>query len=135
MKSDNCVFLRGRLGADPESRRLPSGVLVVRLRLATHARWSSDAGAVSERTDWHNVDVWGKSAEFCLRYLQKGAPVLVMGAIRNDRVDREGVSRVFSTVRAWEVVSLANGGQRLADSEANGGGGAPVPPQGRALPF
>ena len=135
MKSDNCVFLRGRLGADPETRRLPSGVMVVRLRLATHARWTDSTGAVAERTDWHNVDVWGKSAEFCARYLCKGAPVLVMGAIRNDRVEGDRGPRTFSTVRAWEVVSLANGERRGEDSETQTESGGHEKSQRAALPF
>jgi single-strand DNA-binding protein len=134
MKANNLVILQGHLGATPEGRLLPSGARAVRLRLATHCFWKSKSGERSERTDWHHVEVWDRLAEFCLKYLQKGDKVQVLGAIRNDVVERDGKKLTYSSVRAWEINALSSIGSRTPRSmEDNGSAAAAVTAE--AMPF
>ena len=67
--SVNKVILVGNLGRDPEVRYLPSGQTVAKFTLATSDSFSDRAGARQERTEWHNIVVWGKQAEIAQQYL------------------------------------------------------------------
>jgi single-strand DNA-binding protein len=89
MPSVNKVLLSGNLGANPELRVTPKGTPVTELSIATNHR-VKEGEAWVDRTDWHRVDVWGKTAELAARYLQKGSAVLIEGALRTDTwVDAE----------------------------------------------
>lgn len=72
MASVNKVILVGNLGRDPELRYTQSGQAVATFSIATTDRWRDKEGANQERTEWHRIVVWGKSAENCAQYLQKG---------------------------------------------------------------
>ncbi len=78
MVSVNTVIIGGHLGADPEDKRTQSGKLMCKFNVAT-SRW--DTKSQAEATDWHTVVVWEKQAENCLKYLSKGAPVLIEGRL------------------------------------------------------
>jgi single-strand DNA-binding protein len=89
MPSVNKVLLSGNLGANPELKVTPKGTPVTELSIATNHR-VKEGEAWVDRTDWHRVDVWGKTAELAARYLQKGSAVLIEGALRTDTwVDAE----------------------------------------------
>lgn len=79
-KSMNKVFLMGHLGHAPELQTSKAGKSFTRLRLATNRRWVQGE-ETRESTDWHSVFVWGKLAEQCATYLQKGALVFVEGSL------------------------------------------------------
>jgi single-strand DNA-binding protein len=83
MSSVNKVLLSGNLGATPELKVTPKGTPVTELSIATNHRVKEGESWV-DRTDWHRVDVWGKSAELATRYLAKGSAVLIEGALRTD---------------------------------------------------
>src|SRR6476469_6210338 len=68
----NKVILVGRLGKDPEIRSIPSGTSVAKFSLATDERFTDKNGDKQERTEWHNIVVWGTLAEICGQYLRKG---------------------------------------------------------------
>lgn len=122
MKGNNFVMLRGHLGADPEMKTLPGGHVVVDLRLATNAVWKTDSGERRERTDWHRISVWGRLAEFCGSALKRGDQVLVMGAVRNDVVEKPGgEKKTYSSVRASEVVVIRARGQGVGDVQSASG--------------
>ncbi len=106
MRSNNLVMLRGHLGAEPDPKILPSGDTVVDLRLATSHSWRTGTGEKRERTDWHRVSVWGRTADYCVRWLHKGDHVLVLGSIRNDVVEDQTGKRTYSSVKAHEVTNL-----------------------------
>ena len=141
MKGNNLVILRGNLGANPETRTIPGGSRVVELRVATNSRWKTDHGEVKERTDWHRVEAWGPTGDYCASYLKKGDPVQVFGSIRNDIVEGEKGKRLFSTVRAWEVhgagkapavdtgaaAGPAPGGYRSSQDDGSGIGAEMIP--------
>jgi single-strand DNA-binding protein len=130
MSSVNKVILVGNLGADPEVRYTQGGEPVCELRLATSEQWTDKQGQKQERTEWHTVSVWGKTAELCAQYLAKGRSVYVEGSLRTrEYVDKEGVNRKAWEVKATQVVFLGGGGERtVADrGQSQGpkqGGGA-----------
>ena len=101
MSSVNKVTLLGRLGADPEIRYTQSGQPVGSLRIATSENWNDREGNRQERTEWHNITVWGKQAETCGQYLAKGRQVYIEGRLQSrEYTDRDNIQR-----RAWEVVA------------------------------
>jgi len=77
-----------------------------------------------ERTEWHNIVVWGKQAENCGQYLAKGRQVYIEGAIRSRSYDdKEGNKRYITEVVAQRVQFLGGGGGRSSQSEGGGPGG------------
>ncbi|MFW5966485.1 MAG: single-stranded DNA-binding protein, partial [Persicimonas sp.] len=75
--SVNKAIIVGNLGADPEVRYTQSGTPVANMRIATNERWTDKSGERQERTEWHRVVVFGKTAENCEKYLSKGRQVYV----------------------------------------------------------
>ncbi|MCG1055735.1 single-stranded DNA-binding protein [Mycetohabitans sp. B5] len=118
MASVNKVILVGNLGADPETRYLPSGDAVTNIRLATTDRYKDKAsGEFKELTEWHRVVFFGRLAEIAAEYLKKGSPVYVEGRIRTRKwQDQSGQDR-YST----EIV--ADSMQLLGGRGGSGGGG------------
>ena len=86
----NKVLLIGRLGQDPKLSYLPSGQPVANFNVATDESFKDKDGNKVERTEWHRVAVYGKSAEFCANYLTKGSLVYIEGTLRT-RKDRKSV--------------------------------------------
>jgi single-strand DNA-binding protein len=132
--SVNKVILVGNLGKDPEVRFTNSGSAVARLSVATSEVWNDRDGNRQERTEWHNVVVWGKQGEHCGQYLAKGRQVYVEGSIRTRSYDdKSGTKRYVTEVVAQRVQFLGGGGgTRLAQQaesapvdEAQSGGGQP----------
>jgi single-strand DNA-binding protein len=118
MASVNKVILIGNLGADPETRYLPSGDAVTNIRIATSEKWKDKSGEQQEHTEWHRIAFFGKTAEIAGEYLKKGSPVYVEGRIRTRKwQDKEGQER-FST----EIV--ADRMQLLGARGAGASGGA-----------
>jgi single-strand DNA-binding protein len=132
--SVNKVILVGNLGKDPEVRFTNSGSAVARLSIATSEVWNDRDGNRQERTEWHNVVVWGKQGEHCGQYLAKGRQVYVEGSIRTRSYDdKSGTKRYVTEVVAQRVQFLGGGGgTRLAQQaeaapadDAQSGGGQP----------
>ncbi len=106
--SVNKAILVGNLGKTPELRRLPSGQSVCNLSVATNESWVDKTGARQEHTEWHRVQVWGKSAEACANHLEKGGAVYVEGRLRTSAWDdREGRKRYTTEIVASRVQFLA----------------------------
>lgn len=112
MSSLNKVQLIGRLGADPETRYMPSGSAVTNVRMATSETWKDkDSGEKKERTEWHNVAFFGRLAEVVAEYLSKGSQCYVEGKLRTRKwQDRDGNDRYTTEIVANELVML--GGKR-----------------------
>jgi single-strand DNA-binding protein len=110
MGSVNKVILVGNLGRDAELRYTPGGAAVAKFSLATTEKWTDKAGSPQERTEWHNIDVWGKQAETLTEYLRKGKQVYVEGRLQTDEyTDKEGVKRKSTKVRCDRIVLLSSG--------------------------
>jgi single-strand DNA-binding protein len=116
--SVNKAILIGNLGKDPEVRFTPSGRAVARFSIATSEVWNDTNGNRQERTEWHNIVVWGKQAETCGQYLAKGRQVFVEGSIRNRSYDdKNGNKRYITEIVAQNVRFLGGGGGTRAPRE------------------
>lgn len=113
----NKVILVGNLGADPETRAMPSGTTVANIRIATTESWKDkQSGEQQERTEWHRVALFGRLGEIAAEYLRKGSQVYIEGSLRTRKwQDKEGKDR-YST----EIV--ANDMQMLGGRSGTGGG-------------
>ena len=111
MGSVNKVILVGNLGRDAELRYTPGGAAIAKFSLATTEKWNDKSGGQQERTEWHNIDLWGKQAETLAEYLRKGKQVYVEGRLQTDEyTDKEGIKRKSTRVRCDRVVLLGGGG-------------------------
>jgi len=121
MGSVNKVILVGNLGRDAELRYTPSGAAVAKFSIATTEVWNDKAGQKQERTEWHNIDLWGKQAESLSEYLTKGKQVYVEGRLQTDEyTDKEGNKRKTTRVRCDRVVLLGGGGRGGGMSRGGG---------------
>lgn len=109
----NKVILVGRLGADPDIRYSPNGVAVAKFNLATNEFVPGGGeGNREERTEWHRIVTFGKTAEFCGNYLAKGRQVYVEGSLRtNQWEDAQGQKRYTTEIVAREIQLLGSGEQ------------------------
>ena len=120
----NKAMIIGNLGADPEIRYTQSGTAVANLRIATNEKWTDKNDQKQERTEWHKVVVFGRTAENCGKYLKKGRQVYVEGRIQTkDWEDKDGNKRYTTEIVAQNVTFLSGG-----DSSSNGSGGGYNPP-------
>jgi single-strand DNA-binding protein len=125
----NKVILIGNLGADPETRYMPSGSAVTNLRIATSEQWKDkESGEQQERTEWHTVALFGRLAEIAAEYLRKGSQVYIEGRLRTRKwQDRDGNDRWTTEVVANDMQMMGGRMQGGADAPARGagyGGGA-----------
>ena len=132
--SVNKVILIGNLGKDPEVRFTNSGRAVARFPIATSEVWTDMDGNRQERTEWHNIIVWGKQGETCGQYLAKGRQVFVEGSIRSRSYDdKSGNKRYVTEIVAQRIRFLGGGGGTRVAPEAEpsaaedpGAAGAPL---------
>lgn len=112
MKGVNKAILVGNLGKDPELRYLPSGQPVAKFSLATGSRWKDKDGQWQDRTDWHNIVAFGRTAEVCNEYLKKGSPLYVEGRIQTRSYDdRDGNKKWITEIVAQNVNLLGRKGE------------------------
>jgi len=119
VNSINRVILLGHLGRKPELRVLPGGERSVgRFSLATKERWTSArSNEPGERTEWHKIVVWGKQAEFCEKYLDKGRQVLVEGRLQTRSWnDKDGNKRSTTEVVAQNIIIVGSRREGPTDS-------------------
>ena len=153
MAGVNKAILVGNLGRDPELRHTPNGQAVVNFTLATSENWTDKSGERQERTEWHRIVVWGRTAEMCHQYLSKGRTVYVEGRIQTrEWEDKEGNKRYTTEINAQTVNFIGprtsgggGGGEGYSGGSGGGGasrsgssGGGPVdagPPMDDDIPF
>ena len=105
----NRVMLLGNLCADPELRFTQGGQAVLHMRLATNESYLDKDKVRQERTDFHNVTVWGKRGEALAKFLTKGSGIFVEGSLRTSSYDnREGVKVYKTEINATNII-LAGG--------------------------
>lgn len=111
MAGVNKVILIGNLGADPEVRFSNSGTPIANLRLATTERIPSKTGERQERTEWHSVVCFGRTAEICKQYLSKGRTVYIEGRLQTrDWTDKNGQKRYTTEIICNQMTMLGGGG-------------------------
>ncbi len=122
----NKVILIGNLGADPETRYMPSGSAVANLRVATTETWKDrNTGETQEHTEWHRVALFGKLGEIAGQYLRKGSKVYIEGQLRTRKWQgQDGQDRYTTEIRADNMQML----------DSRGGGGAADFDQGYGQP-
>jgi single-strand DNA-binding protein len=107
------VVVVGNLGRDPEMRYTANGTPVANFPVATNRRWTDGDGNTQEETTWFRVSVFGRQAEVCNQYLEKGRMVLCDGEIRTSQYeDQQGVTRYSWELRANAVKFLGGAGDR-----------------------
>jgi single-strand DNA-binding protein len=117
MASVNKVILVGNLGADPETRYMPSGDAVTNIRLATTDRYKDkQSGEFREATEWHRVAFFGKIAEIAGQYLRKGSSVYIEGRIKTRQWEKDGQKQYSTEIVAEQM-------QMLGGRQQGGGGG------------
>ena len=130
MGSVNKVILVGNLGRDAELRYTPGGAPVATLNLATTEVWNDKAsGQKQEKTEWHRIVLWGKSAESLSEYLTKGKQIFVEGRLQTRKwQDKDGHDKYTTEIRADRITLLGggaveprNGGQHVRDEDIASG--------------
>lgn len=126
MASVNKVIIVGNLGADPETRYLPSGDAVTNIRVATTDRYKDkQSGEMKEATEWHTITFFAKLAEIAGQYLRKGSQVYVEGSLRTRKfTDKNGVEKYATDIRADNMQMLGSR-QGMGAPAEEGGGYAP----------
>jgi single-strand DNA-binding protein len=111
MGSVNKVILVGNLGRDAELRYTPGGAAVATINMATTEVWNDKGGQRQEKTEWHRVVLWGKSAESLAEYLIKGKQIYVEGRLQTRQWDdKDGNKRYTTEIRGDKIVLLGGGG-------------------------
>jgi single-strand DNA-binding protein len=140
MASVNKVILIGNLGRDPEIRYTQSGEPIANFSLATSESWNDKSGQRQERTEWHRVEVFGKTAQVVRDYLTKGRQVYLEGQIRYEEwTDKDGNKRNTTRIRVSgpgsRLVMLGGRGEGgPGPGGRSSGGGAPAPEGGPSGP-
>ncbi|MGU9951760.1 MAG: single-stranded DNA-binding protein [Gammaproteobacteria bacterium WSBS_2016_MAG_OTU1] len=115
----NKVILVGRLGADPELRNSADGSAIVKLSLATSETFTDKQGQKVEKTEWHRIVFFGRSAEVIHEYLRKGSQMYVEGSLQTNKwQDKEGHDRYTTEVKGFRFTFLDSKG----DNSSSGGG-------------
>ena len=116
----NKVILIGNLGRDPEVRYLPSGDAVANFSIATSENWKDRNGQRQERTEWHNISMFGRLAEIAGQYLKKGSKVYIEGRIQSRKyTGKDGIERTAYDIVASEMKMLD--GRNSGSSPYEGG--------------
>jgi single-strand DNA-binding protein len=134
--SVNKVILIGNLGRDPETRFTNSGSSVTNFSIATKESFADKSGTRQDRTDWHNIIVWGKQGETCAQYLKKGSPVYVEGRIsyrEYEAKDGSGKRKVTEIVAMRVQFLSSRGGAPMGDDAGDFGGARGRAPAGGAV--
>ncbi len=112
-KSVNKVILIGHLGKDPELKYTPSNLPVAKFSLATNERYKDKDGNWQDRTEWHNIVCWQRTAEVANEYLRKGSQVFIEGRITTRSWDdkQTGQKKYMTEIVASDLVLLGGRGE------------------------
>ncbi len=119
-KGVNKVILVGNLGKDPELKYTPQGTPVAKFSIATADRFKDKEGNWQDRTEWHNITAWGRTAEIASEYLKKGRQVYIEGSLRTHSWDdkQTGQKKYMTEVVVNDLVLL--GGARGSEGGGTG---------------
>ena len=103
----NKVQLIGNLGNDPEVKSFDGGKKLAKFSIATNESYKNAAGERITDTQWHNLIVWGKTADIVEKYLKKGNEVAVEGKLINrNYTDKQGIKRYVTEIQVNELLML-----------------------------
>jgi len=125
-KSVNKVILIGNLGKDPEVKVTPSGTPVAKFTLATNERYKDKSGQWQDRTEWHNLVAWQRTAEIIGEYVKKGSKIYVEGSLRTSSWDDKntGEKKYRTEIVVNDLVLLSGRGDGESASRSAGAGGS-----------
>ena len=132
----NKVMLIGRLGRNPEVRYMPSGEAVCNFSLATSESWNDKkSGNRVERTEWHNISMYGRLAEIAGQYLKKGGQVYIEGRIQSRKyTDKQGMERTAYDIVANEMKMLGSKNDNNHGDDTDGWDDGAYPSHSYAAP-
>ena len=104
--SVNKVMLIGRLGKDPEMRYLDNNVALARFPIATSESYKGQSGERVEKTEWHNIVVWGKKVDVVEQYLKKGSEIALEGKLVNRSYEKDGATKYITEINMNEMQML-----------------------------
>lgn len=118
--SVNKVILLGNVGRDPDVRYPSQGQTVASFPLATSDRaYTTSAGTqVPERTEWHNIVMWGRNAEVAEKYIRKGSRLYIEGRLRTRNWEDKNKIKRYITEIYVDTFEMLGGGQRMQDGTA-----------------
>jgi len=132
----NKVILIGNLGQDPEVRFSPSGTAIANLNLATTDTWTDrQSGQRQERTEWHRLVLFNKTAEIAQQYLKKGSKIYVEGRLQTRKWQGQDGQDRYTTeivVNDMQMLDSRGGGDFQGGGQPQGGYGGQ--PQGGGQP-
>lgn len=123
MSGLNKVSIIGNVGKAPEVRASKAGDSVCNFSVAVNEKWKGKDGQMQERVEWVRIAVWGKLADLCGQYLEKGRQVYVEGRLQTrEYTDKEGKKAFSTEVVASQVLFLgAKGGGNSSSSHSSAG--------------
>lgn len=145
-KSVNKVILIGNLGKDPEIKYTPSGMPVAKFSIATNERYKDKSGEWQDRTEWHNLVAWQRTAEIIGEYVKKGSKIYIEGRLQTSSWEdkQSGEKKYRTEIVVQDLVLLSGRGDgegfdggrsRRASSASSGGSGMDQrPPQADEFP-
>lgn len=117
-KSVNKVILIGNLGKDPEVKYTPSGVAVAKFSLATNERYKDKGGEWQDRTEWHNLVAWQRTAEIVGEYVKKGSKIYIEGRLQTSSwEDKQSGEKKYRTEIVVQDLVLLSGRGDFESSE------------------
>jgi len=117
MSSVNKVILLGNIGKDPEVRETKAGN-IANLTMATSERYTDKSGQKQEKTEWHNLVVFGKLADIVAKYVKKGDKLYVEGSITTRKwEDKEGNTRYNTEIKVRDLTMLGGTEKRSTQPE------------------
>ena len=137
MAGVNKVIILGNLGNDPEVRYMPNGEPVANISIATSETWNDkNTGEKREKTEWHRVTAYRRTAEIIGQYTRKGSKLYVEGKLQTRKwTDNNGVDRYTTEIIADSVQLLdsrGDGNRGHDDHSSRGGQGHQQPQQNNA---
>ena len=104
----NSVQLIGHVGQEPEIKTLETGRKLANITIATNEVYYKENGDKVEKTEWHRVTAWGKTAEIIEKYVTKGKEIAVEGKLTHRSYDdKDGNKRYITEVVANEILLLS----------------------------
>jgi len=117
----NKVIVMGRLGRDPELKYTPTSLAVCSFSVATSESWKDKSGNRQEKTEWHNIVVYGKQAENCNMYLKKGRQALVSGKLQTRSwEDKQGSKRYMTEIVAENIQFIGDASRNQCQNSDTG---------------
>jgi single-strand DNA-binding protein len=115
----NKAIIVGRLGKDPDLRYAPSGTAIASFSVATNHSLKNSEGEWTDKTEWHNVVTFARTAEFAGEYLKKGRLVYIEGRLQTSSwEDQQGQKRYKTEIVALDLQLLGSKGDNSSGQEA-----------------